>query len=69
MPVRYTPPAPADLLPVPGVRLGTAAAKIKRWERDDLLVAAFDAGTVAAGVFTEPLLRRARHRLPAASRR
>ena len=52
MPVRYTPPAPADLLPVPGVRLGTAAAKIKRWERDDLLVAAFDAGTVAAGVFT-----------------
>jgi len=53
MPVRYTPPAPADLLPVPGVRLGTAAAKIKRWERDDLLVAAFDAGTVAAGVFTQ----------------
>ena len=52
MPVRYTPPAPADLLPVPGVRLGTAVAKIKRWERDDLLVAAFDAGTVAAGVFT-----------------
>jgi len=37
MPVRYTPPRAEDLLPVPGVRLGTAAAKIKRWERDDVL--------------------------------
>ncbi len=53
MPVRYTPPAPSELLPVPGVRLGTAAAKIKRWQRDDLLLAAFDPGTVAAGVFTQ----------------
>jgi glutamate N-acetyltransferase/amino-acid N-acetyltransferase len=52
MPVRYTPPRPEDLLPVKGVVLGTAAAKIKKWQRDDLLLAAFDAGTVAAGVFT-----------------
>ncbi len=44
MPVRYTPPAPDQLLPVSGVRLGTAAAKIKRWQRDDLLLAVFDAG-------------------------
>ncbi len=53
MPVRYTPPRPDDLLPVKGVSLGTAPAKIKNWQRDDLLLAAFDAGTVAAGVFTQ----------------
>ncbi len=53
MPVRYTPPAAADLLPVPGVTLGTAAAKIKGWSRDDVLLVAFDAGTTAAGVFTQ----------------
>jgi glutamate N-acetyltransferase / amino-acid N-acetyltransferase len=52
MPVRYTPPRPEDLLPVPGVRLGTAAAKIKNWQRDDVLLAVFDPGTTAAGVFT-----------------
>jgi len=53
MPVRYTPPRPDELLPVPGVRLGTAAAKIKNWQRDDLLLAVFDADTAAAGVFTQ----------------
>lgn len=53
MPVRYTPPVPADLLPVPGVTLGTAAARIKNWQRDDVLLAVFDAGTTAAGVFTQ----------------
>jgi glutamate N-acetyltransferase/amino-acid N-acetyltransferase len=53
MPVRYTPPRPSDLLPVAGVALGTAAAKIKNWARDDVLVALFDPGTVAAGVFTQ----------------
>jgi len=52
MPVRYTPPRPEDLLPVPGVRLGTAAAKIKNWTRDDVLLVALDEGAVAAGVFT-----------------
>ncbi len=52
MPVRYTPPAPADLLPVPGVTLGTAAARIKNWQRDDVLLALFAPGTTAAGVFT-----------------
>ena len=53
MPVRYTPPRPDDLLPVEGVSLGTAPAKIKNWQRDDLLLAAFAPGTVAAGVFTQ----------------
>jgi len=53
MPVRYTPPHPEDLLPIPGVRLGTAAAHIKNWQRDDVLLVAFDEGTTAAGVFTQ----------------
>jgi glutamate N-acetyltransferase/amino-acid N-acetyltransferase len=52
MPVRYTPPTTEQLLAVPGVRLGTAAAGIKNWSRDDVLLAVFDPGTVAAGVFT-----------------
>ncbi len=53
MPVRYTPPGPDQLLAVPGVLLGTAAAKIKKWQRDDLLLAVFDPGTTGAGVFTQ----------------
>jgi len=53
MPVRYTPPRPDDLLPVPGVRLGTTAAKIKSWSRDDVVLVALDEGTVASGVFTQ----------------
>ena len=52
MPVRYTPPTNDDLLPVPGVTLGTAAGRIKKWERDDVLLVAFAPGTTAAGVFT-----------------
>ena len=52
MPVRYTPAEPDALLPVPGVALGTAAARIKNWQRDDLLLVAFEPGTSAAGVFT-----------------
>ena len=59
MPVRYIPPRPEDLLPVPGVTLGAAAAKIKNWQRDDVLLVAFDAGTVAAGVFTQNRFRAA----------
>jgi glutamate N-acetyltransferase/amino-acid N-acetyltransferase len=53
MPVRYTPPAPADLLPVAGVTLGSAAGKIKNWQRDDVVLAVFEPGTLAAGVFTQ----------------
>jgi glutamate N-acetyltransferase/amino-acid N-acetyltransferase len=53
MPVRYVPPAPAELLPVRGVLLGTAAARIKNWQRDDVLLVAFDPDTTAAGVFTQ----------------
>ena len=53
MPVRYTPPKAADLLPVAGVTLGTAAGKIKNWQRDDVVLAVFEPGAVAAGVFTQ----------------
>jgi glutamate N-acetyltransferase/amino-acid N-acetyltransferase len=40
-------------LPVPGVVLGATAAKIKSWERNDVLLVVCDPGTVAAGVFTQ----------------
>ncbi|MGE5087987.1 MAG: bifunctional glutamate N-acetyltransferase/amino-acid acetyltransferase ArgJ [Candidatus Levyibacteriota bacterium] len=53
MPVNYTPPTPDELLPVPGIVLGAAAAKIKKWERDDLLLIVADPGSAAAGVFTQ----------------
>src|SRR3954471_1945276 len=41
-----------DMPPVAGVRLGTAAAGIRYAGRTDVLVALFDKGTTAAGVFT-----------------
>ena len=53
MAVRYTPPTPESLLPVPGIALGTAAAHIKNWTRDDVLLIVAEPGTVAAGVFTQ----------------
>jgi len=52
VPVRYTPPTPESLLPVAGVALGAAAGKIKKWDRNDVLLVVCDPGTVAAGVFT-----------------
>jgi glutamate N-acetyltransferase/amino-acid N-acetyltransferase len=53
MPVNYTPPLPDRLLPVSGVALGTAAARIKNWARDDLLLVVLAPGAHAAGVFTQ----------------
>ena len=53
MPVNYSPPAPDQLLPVPGVTLGTARARIKNWSRPDLLLVNLAPGTQAAGVFTQ----------------
>lgn len=52
MPVHYTPATPEQLLPVPGVTLGAAPARIKNWSRDDLLLVSLAPGTRAAGVFT-----------------
>ncbi|MFO1316380.1 MAG: bifunctional glutamate N-acetyltransferase/amino-acid acetyltransferase ArgJ [Burkholderiales bacterium] len=53
MPVGYSPPTAESLLPVAGVALGTAAARIKNWDRDDVLLVVCDPGTMAAGVFTK----------------
>jgi glutamate N-acetyltransferase/amino-acid N-acetyltransferase len=53
MPVNYTAPTADQLLPVPGIALGTAAARIKHWDRDDLLLIIAETGSVAAGVFTQ----------------
>lgn len=53
MPVNLLPPTAETLLPVAGVRLGTSAARIKNWDRDDVVLAVCDPGTVAAGVFTQ----------------
>ena len=53
MPVNYTPPTPEQLLPVPGVALGAAAARIKNWDRHDLILARLAPGAQAAGVFTQ----------------
>ncbi len=44
---------PEALLPVAGIRLGTASAAIKKAGRKDLLVMALDAGTQVAAVFTQ----------------
>jgi glutamate N-acetyltransferase/amino-acid N-acetyltransferase len=52
MPVNYTPPPPESLRPVAGVELGTAAARVKKWDRDDVVLVALAPGSQAAGVFT-----------------
>jgi glutamate N-acetyltransferase / amino-acid N-acetyltransferase len=44
---------PAALLPVPGVRLGSAEAAIKKPGRQDLLIIELAAGSRVAGVFTQ----------------
>ena len=46
-------PPPADLLPVPGVRLGSAAAAIKSADRDDIALVILDVGSRVSGVFTQ----------------
>jgi glutamate N-acetyltransferase / amino-acid N-acetyltransferase len=53
MPVNYTSPTPEQLLAVRGVTLGTAAAGIKRWTRDDILLMNLAPASHAAGVFTQ----------------
>jgi glutamate N-acetyltransferase/amino-acid N-acetyltransferase len=53
MPVRYTPPTAESLLPVTGISLGAAAGRIKKWQRNDVLLVTCAPGTVAAGVFTQ----------------
>jgi glutamate N-acetyltransferase / amino-acid N-acetyltransferase len=53
MPVNYTTPAPDQLFPVAGVRLGTAEAGIRKANRRDLTVLELAPGSRVAGVFTK----------------
>jgi glutamate N-acetyltransferase/amino-acid N-acetyltransferase len=52
MAVNLEPPRPANLLGISGVRLGIAKAHVRKPNRKDLLLVAFDEGTRVAGVFT-----------------
>ena len=53
MPVNYQTPSPQALHPVAGIRLGVAAAGIRKKDRNDLTVIAVDPGASVAGVFTQ----------------
>ncbi|WCM87346.1 bifunctional glutamate N-acetyltransferase/amino-acid acetyltransferase ArgJ [Acidovorax sp. NCPPB 3576] len=53
MPVNLIAPNPADLHPVPGVRLGVAMAGVRKANRRDLMVLLIDEGATVAGVFTQ----------------
>ncbi|MDR0770633.1 MAG: bifunctional glutamate N-acetyltransferase/amino-acid acetyltransferase ArgJ [Burkholderiales bacterium] len=53
MPVCYTPSTVDELLPVAGIRLGAVAARIKNWQRNDVLMIECAPGTTAAAVFTQ----------------
>ena len=53
MAVNLKTPNPADLLPVPGVRLGVAQAGIRKANRYDLTVIELAPGSRVAGVFTQ----------------
>ena len=52
MPVNLPPPSPASLHSIPGLRLGTAMAGIRKAGRRDLTVMLLDDGAAVAGVFT-----------------
>ncbi len=53
MPVDLSPPNPADLFAVPGVRLGIAEAGVRKANRKDLTVLLLDEGATVSGVFTQ----------------
>ena len=52
MPVHLSPPDPAALSPVQGIRIGVAMAAIRKSNRRDLVLFALDEGSAVAGVFT-----------------
>ena len=53
MAVNLSAPDPAQLHPVPGVRIGIAMAGVRKANRKDLSVFVLAEGSVAAGVFTQ----------------
>ncbi len=52
MPVNLSAPNAADLLPVPGIRIGTAEAGIRKANRKDLTVVLIEPGAGVGAVFT-----------------
>ncbi len=52
MPVNLVAPDPSQIFAVPGVRIGTAMAGVRKANRRDVTVLLLDAGTQVAGVFT-----------------
>ena len=53
MAVNLSPPNPAELYPIAGVRLGVTEAGVRKPGRKDLTVLLIDAGASVAGVFTQ----------------
>lgn len=53
MPVNLPAPNPAEIYPVPGVRIGVTEAGIRKAGRKDLTVVLIDEGASVAGVFTQ----------------
>ncbi|AEG92100.1 bifunctional glutamate N-acetyltransferase/amino-acid acetyltransferase ArgJ [Ramlibacter tataouinensis] len=53
MAVNLSAPRAADLLPVPGVRIGVAEAGVRKAGRKDLTVMLLEPGAAVAGVFTQ----------------
>jgi glutamate N-acetyltransferase / amino-acid N-acetyltransferase len=53
MPVNLVAPQAADLHPVPGLRIGTAMAGVRKANRRDLVLFVLDEGAAVAGVFTK----------------
>jgi glutamate N-acetyltransferase/amino-acid N-acetyltransferase len=53
MPVNLSEPIESNILPVKGVRLGTAAAGIRYQERDDVALLVFDDKAISSAVFTQ----------------
>ena len=53
MTVNLQAPQPADILAVPGVRLGIAQAGVRKVGRKDLTVILLDEGSAVSGVFTQ----------------
>ncbi|HET7773507.1 MAG TPA: bifunctional glutamate N-acetyltransferase/amino-acid acetyltransferase ArgJ [Burkholderiaceae bacterium] len=53
MAVNLLPPDPAAVYPVAGIELGFAKARIKKWDRHDVMLMRLAPGTRVAGVFTQ----------------
>ena len=53
MPVNLIAPLAADLLPVPGIEIGTASAGVRKANRKDVMVFKLEAGSSVGAVFTQ----------------